>query len=232
MAEIDILSINNKKIQDVEARKDIKTIKENQINLIEDDTSMEGISDSVHDTLTTDAKKIIPAINEVNDKFKDIANLFTTEQTTNSYKIKCGNKVIAEIPLGSTAPTVTTYTITNTLSNATNSNTVTSVEENTSYSATITANNGYQISSVIVTMGGVDITSSVYSNGTITISNVTGNIVITVITEVDTDVVVGNIDSNKNISLTGLGIGTYTLKYEDDNGIISNYDTIATMEVS
>ena len=34
MAEIDILSINNKKIQDVEARKDIKTIKENQINLV------------------------------------------------------------------------------------------------------------------------------------------------------------------------------------------------------
>ena len=73
MAEIDILSINNKKIQDVEARKDIKTIKENQIKLIEDDTSMEGISDSVHDTLETDDKTIIGGINELNSQFKDIA---------------------------------------------------------------------------------------------------------------------------------------------------------------
>lgn len=45
-------------------------IKENQIILVEDDTSMEGISDTDHDTLTTNNKKIIPAINEV----KDIAN--------------------------------------------------------------------------------------------------------------------------------------------------------------
>nr|DAZ34477.1 MAG TPA: Pectate lyase [Caudoviricetes sp.] len=75
MAEIDILSINNKKIQDVEARKDIQVIKENQINLIEDDTSMEGISDTVHDTLETDDKRIIGGINEVNAKLKDIANL-------------------------------------------------------------------------------------------------------------------------------------------------------------
>ena len=73
MAEIDILSINNKKIQDVEARKDIKTIKENQINLVEDDTSIEGISDSVHDTLTSTNKTIIGGINELNSQFKEIA---------------------------------------------------------------------------------------------------------------------------------------------------------------
>lgn len=64
--------------KDSKAREDIETLntqfKENQINLIEDDTSMEGISDSEHDTLTTTNKKIIPAINEVNDKLKDIAN--------------------------------------------------------------------------------------------------------------------------------------------------------------
>lgn len=77
-------------------------IKENQINLIEDDTSMEGISDSVHDTLTTTNKKIIPAINEVSDKLKDIANNFTTEQTDSSFIIKYGNKIIAEIPLNVT----------------------------------------------------------------------------------------------------------------------------------
>lgn len=88
MAEIDILSINNKKIQDVEARKDIQVIKENQINLLEDDTSMEGISDTVHDTLETDDKRIIGGINEVNAKLKDIANLSLTKHTDGKIYIK------------------------------------------------------------------------------------------------------------------------------------------------
>lgn len=82
MAEIDILSINNKKIQDVEARKDIQVIKENQINLIEDDTSMNGISDTNHDNLETTDKTIIGAINEVNSQFKDIANKIKDITTT------------------------------------------------------------------------------------------------------------------------------------------------------
>ena len=76
-------------------------------------------------------------------------------------------------------PEVTSYTITKNLTNATLSNSATSVNENSSYSATLTANSGYELSTVTITMGGADITSSSYSNGTITISNVTGNIVIT-----------------------------------------------------
>lgn len=117
---------------------------------------------------------------KIDAQFKDIANLFSTEQTTNSYKIKCGNKVIAEIPLGSTTPTVIKYTITNTLSNAINNNNATEIEENQSYTATITANEGYSINSVIITMGGTDITNTVYNNGNINISSVTGDLVITV----------------------------------------------------
>ena len=74
------------------------------------------------------------------------------------------------------------YTVTNTLSNATNNNSATQVNENTSYIAKITANTGYELNSVTVTMGGTDITSSCYSNGNINITNVTGNIVITATT--------------------------------------------------
>ena len=74
-------------------------VEENQINLVEDDTSMEGISDTVYDTLETNDKTIIGAINEVNTQCKDIANNFTTEQTDSSFIIKYGNKIIAEIPL-------------------------------------------------------------------------------------------------------------------------------------
>lgn len=70
------------------------------------------------------------------------------------------------------------YTITNTLTGCSNSNGLTTVLANRSYSAIITANTGYVLENVKVTMGGVDITSSCYNNGTITINNVTGNIVI------------------------------------------------------
>ena len=75
--------------------------------------------------------------------------------------------------------TTTKYTITNTLNNCTNSNTNITIDENSSYSATITPNDGYKITSIVVTMGGVDVTSSVVSENIITILNVTGNIVIT-----------------------------------------------------
>ena len=74
---------------------------------------------------------------------------------------------------------VTSYTITNNLTNSSNSNNASTVNENASYSATITADTGYTLDSVTVTMGGVDITSTAYLNGTISIASVTGNIVIT-----------------------------------------------------
>jgi hypothetical protein len=174
------------------------------------------------------------SIKELSSQYKDIANNFKlVSGDNNTIKLMFGTKELSSITIngGTVEPTPNTYTITNTLSNATNSNTATSIEENSSYSANISAESGYKLKTVTVTMGGTDITNTTYSNGTITISNVTGNIAITVTTEADTDVVVGNIDSDNNISLTGLSTGTYTLKYEDNNGIISNYDTIATVEV-
>lgn len=81
-----------------------------------------------------------------------------------------------------TIDTSTSHSITNNLSNATNNNSDTSVIRGESYTATITANTNYSISSIAVTMGGTDITSSAVSGNTITIANVTGDIVITVIT--------------------------------------------------
>ena len=74
------------------------------------------------------------------------------------------------------------YTITNTLSNASTSNTAVLVDENASYTATITVNNGYELNAITVTMGGTDITSTAVSGTSITIASVTGNVVITVTT--------------------------------------------------
>ena len=76
------------------------------------------------------------------------------------------------------------YTITNNLTNCINSNTVTSVNEGSPYSATVTPNSRHELMNVSITMGGINITSTVYSyqNGdaVINIPNVTGNVVITV----------------------------------------------------
>lgn len=136
------------------------------------------------ETLTTTAKDLKGAINEVNKKLSDIPTLFTTEQTDDYYKIKYNNIVIATIPLNSSTPTPTTkYSITNNLSHATNSNSATSIEKNSPYNATITANSNYRIKTVTVIMYGTDITDTVYSGGRITIDNVVGDIVITVTTE-------------------------------------------------
>ena len=71
------------------------------------------------------------------------------------------------------------HSITNTLTNVSNSNGSVSIEAGQAYVATLTANSGYALSTVKVTMGGTDVTASVYSNGAINIASVTGDIVIT-----------------------------------------------------
>lgn len=65
------------------------------------------------------------------------------------------------------------------LTHVTSSNDALSVETGTTYTATLTPEDGYQLKSVSVTMDGADITSTAYNNGTVSIANVTGNVVIT-----------------------------------------------------
>jgi hypothetical protein len=67
----------------------IKDIKSKQIVLEKDDTSMDGIEDTTHDTLTTTNKTIIGGINEVNSQIKNIAS--KTIDTISS-------KVLATVP--------------------------------------------------------------------------------------------------------------------------------------
>jgi hypothetical protein len=73
------------------------------------------------------------------------------------------------------------YSVTNNLTQCTNSNAATEAIGGQSYSATITANSGYELSSVKVTMGGEDISASAVSGDNVSIANVTGNIVITAV---------------------------------------------------
>lgn len=148
-----------------------------------------GYQKKSDNSLETTSKEIVGAINEVNSQYKDIANNFKlVAGANNAIKLMFGTKELSSITINGgtvepTPPATTKYTITNNLSHATNSNTTTSVEKNSSYSANITANSNYRIKTVTVTMSGVNITNTAYSNGRINISSVTGNVVITVTTE-------------------------------------------------
>lgn len=92
---------------------------------------------------------------------------------------------VTKITVGSTVlwQAISEYTVTQYLSECTSNNSATKVTGGSSYTATLTADSGLYlyVQNVSVTMGGRDITASAYNASTkkITISKVTGNIVIT-----------------------------------------------------
>lgn len=74
------------------------------------------------------------------------------------------------------------YTVTNTLTGCISSNAATTVTEGDTYYATITANSGYVLdgATVVVKMGGTEVTALYYADGIINIPDVSGNIEITI----------------------------------------------------
>ena len=76
-------------------------------------------------------------------------------------------------------PCVTYYKITKNLTNIHTSSTYKYLFDVSRYEIVLTADDGYTIDTVTVTMGGVDVTSSTYANGKVTINGCTGDIVIT-----------------------------------------------------
>jgi hypothetical protein len=94
----------------------------------------------------------------------------------------CGSGDLCKIPVSVIENTGVTYTVTNALTNAANSNSAETVAEYSSYTANLTANSGYTLDGAVVTvtMGGTDVTANVYAGGVVNIPSVTGNVVITV----------------------------------------------------
>ena len=76
---------------------------------------------------------------------------------------------------------VVTYSIVKYLAGTLLGNPAASINHGESYTTTVKASLGFTLASVIVTMGGTDITSTAYSNGVITIPSVTGAVVIAAI---------------------------------------------------
>lgn len=107
--------------------------------------------------------------------------LYTADQSANITALEAalasgGGTDAPDTPV---EPGVTYYNIVNVLTNVTNSNSASSVSEGESYTATLTAADGYNLDTVTVTMGGVDVTADVYSGGVVSIGSVTGAVIIT-----------------------------------------------------
>lgn len=75
-------------------------------------------------------------------------------------------------------PAPVRYSIDYMLVGVSSSNQTSAVYANTTYSTTLTFGSEYTMMDVEVRMNGSDITDSVYDNGTVTIPNVTGNVLI------------------------------------------------------
>lgn len=76
-------------------------------------------------------------------------------------------------------PDITNYTVTYNLTSVTADSTPASVVEGGSLTVNLTPDTNAVLGEVVVTMGGVDVTATAYSNGKISISSVTGNVIIT-----------------------------------------------------
>lgn len=90
------------------------------------------------------------------------------------------------------------YSVTTDLTSCIISSTDTQVIEGESYSATISAIDGYELSSIVVTMGGEDVTSSAVSGSSIIIPNVTGNITITAVATETVEEIINWITNSQN----------------------------------
>lgn len=156
----------NKNTEDISKLSDsIDDLKENGLNQDIDEAVAKYLSENpISGGLTSTAKNLLITILR--------NSLYSNNQSENITAL--------ETALGqSSSDTTVYYSITNTLTNVTNNNSNTQVLENTSYIASLSADTGYAIDSVVVTMGGTDVTSTVYADGVITVTSVTGNILIT-----------------------------------------------------
>ena len=113
--------------------------------------------------------------------FTKSSAVFNISDWSNGTYDKCKLKCVYTESGGGTTDTY--YTIAYTLNQATSSNSTTSIKKGSSYSTIVAAKEGYNIKNISVIMGGTDISNTAITGNNIKISNVTGNITITVTTE-------------------------------------------------
>lgn len=125
---------------------------------------------------------------------------------------------------GEDDPAPAMYTVTNTLTNVVSSNAAVSAAEGSSYTAVLTANNGYELKSVTVTMGGADVTANAYADGTVNIAAVSGNIVITAVaTEISVELKAYNV-TQSNVSDRFIGFLVESSYFASGDKMTTQYD--------
>ena len=133
-------------------------------------------ADALHDRSGT-----MPKAGTTDEAAVSAVVLDYAQQKVKIIRIGRGGDFVVDITGGGT---ITYYSVIGDLTNATLSSDVSRVEGGSAYSATLTPTVG-SLTQVTVTMGGEDITASVYdaATGQISIPAVTGNVVITAIAE-------------------------------------------------
>lgn len=113
------------------------------------------------------------------------------------------------------------------LSHIASSNHITYIEDGESYQTTLSANSGYDIGTVTVTMGGLNITSTAYnsSTGVISIASVTGNV--TIIAEAVIHVNYHNV-VNDAINSDGTSLPYINNKYINSSGVATDSNGYTT----
>lgn len=86
------------------------------------------------------------------------------------------NLIISNEPIGESE---INYSITRNLTGVTSDSNINTVQQGSEHTESLNLYSGYSMDNIVVTMGGVDITETVYTEGIINIPQVTGNIVIT-----------------------------------------------------
>ena len=122
----------------------------------------------------------------------------------------------------------TLYTVTNSLTNVTSSNTSGSVVEGTAFTTTLSKASPSMVwESVKVAMGGTDITSTAFnsSTGVVTIANVTGNIVITAKAKAGYTNIIDTAGTTDSIRLRSGG------NTGEANGFASGYFTVKAGDI-
>lgn len=213
-----------------------------------DDTEIKNIIGS--GTLSTTAQDLKGAINEVfqsasngktliaqaitgkgvatsnTDTFQTMATnigLISGKVTGKILTLDNKKYTLSEDDNGNITATIIKFSITNKLTNVSNSNSAIQIDYGNSYSATITANSGYGITSISITMGGVDITSTAFNNNEINISKVTGDLIISIsATETLTISNIANITQTPNTEFyieytTNIAVAKHEVSWDGGN---------------
>ena len=157
-------------------------------------------SDADYDAGWEDEKTGLLAQNQINSLYDLIKICAYTEIPTE--KIKAFETAWGIESTDPEPPDGTKYTINRTLTNCTSSSSLLEIIEGQTLSEKITANSGFELSKVTVIMGGLDITSTVYSEGGINIASVSGDIEITAIAEEEASDVLFNMTMNRFTSMS------------------------------